>query len=49
MHISVAVLWVGGGKPSFSDGWTIVGALVVAATLSALLVGPTVRGRLQTA
>jgi len=27
-------------KPSFSDGWTIVGALVVAAVLAALLVLP---------
>jgi len=27
-------------KPSFSDGWTIVGALVVAAVVAALLVAP---------
>jgi hypothetical protein len=27
-------------KPSFSDGWTIVGALVVAAAIAALLVLP---------
>jgi hypothetical protein len=27
-------------KPTFDDGWTIVGALLVAATLAALLVLP---------
>jgi uncharacterized membrane protein len=38
-------------KPSFSDGWTIVGALLGAALLSALLVLPALRssGRAQPA
>ena len=30
-------------KPSFDDGWTIVGALLVAAVLAALLVSPALR------
>jgi uncharacterized membrane protein len=36
-------------KPSFSDGWTIAGALIAAAVLSALLVAPGLRSGTATA